>query len=263
MAYSFDDLVRVMETLRSENGCPWDKKQDMHSMRKYVLEEAYEVVQAIDDEDSKELCEELGDLLFQIVFQAQLGKEKNDFDINDVANGICTKMVKRHPHIFGQTDSEGNIVKPDSEKVLNNWEVSKKIEKGFKTNTDVLNAVPRALPPMMRAEKILYKAETSGFDVAKTDKSYADFDVLGDEIKGLEGLEKNEVEEKIGEILLKLVSVSRKLQINADFSLTKATEKFINKFKSIESSADEDGLQLQEMTTEQKCVLWNRSKAAD
>lgn len=241
MSDSFERLLKITDTLRGEGGCPWDRRQTPESMRRYIIEEACEVVQAINDGDKTELCEELGDLLFQVVFQARMAKENGDFDIDDVINGISGKMVSRHPHIFGGEGADD--FKQDGafngEKFLGKWEDRKKAEKGYSTQTEVLRAIPKTLPALMRAEKVLFKAENAGMDMAKEDTAYEDAEALAEEIKALPGAPAEELEEKFGEVMLKMVNISRKMQLNAEFSLTKATEQFINRFEYIESSAEE------------------------
>ena len=223
---NFDSIVDVVNTLRSENGCPWDRAQTSESMKKYIIEEAYETVQAINDNDKKELCEELGDLLFQVVFQARIAKEKGLFDINDVIDGICSKMINRHPHVFSGNSGEDEVGnKTAADEALNKWEDNKKKEKGYASQTDVLRAIPEALPALIRAEEV-----RSVYD--KPD------------------------EEKVGDIILKMTNISRKMQLNTEFSLTKSIEKFINKFEYIESSAEKNNLQLKVMSAENKKELW-------
>jgi len=175
MAYEFDSLINITSILRGENGCPWDRKQSPESMKKYIIEEAYETVQAIDDINKDELCEELGDLLFQVIFQAQMAKEQGLFDINDVINGICNKMIYRHPHIFGGDNAEDYLNQNNNDSFLGKWEDNKKKEKGYKTQTDVLRAIPPALPALIRAEKVLFKAENAGLNLEDIDEALISF----------------------------------------------------------------------------------------
>ncbi len=254
----FSRLLEVTSVLRGENGCPWDKKQTPETMKKYIIEEAYETIQAIEDKDSSELCEELGDLLFQVVFQAQMAKEEGSFDMDDVLEGITKKMILRHPHIFGGKGAEdfrGDAAQ-GGDAFLGKWEDHKKEEKGYTTQSEVLRAIPPVLPALMRAEKVLFKAENAGLDMGEIDRSFTDLDALADEIKSLSGLTVEEKEEKMGWLMLKMVNISRKMQINTEFSLTKATEQFINKFEYIESSAEKDNLQLKVMSAGLKKSLW-------
>lgn len=265
--YNFTNLVRIINRLRSERGCPWDKAQTHESMRKYMIEEVYEAVQAIDDKDGKGLCEELGDVLFQVLFQAKLAEEEGLFDINDVINGISTKMVNRHPHIFGgeNADDYNTLTAEDEKMFLGKWEDNKKKEKGHETQADVLRAIPAAIPALMRAEKVLFKADNAGLDLSEVDESNVDsyrlFYGLSESVSYDEKISENQV----GNIILRMVNISRKNQINTEFSLTKAIEKFINKFEYIESSAANNGLQLKDITATEKRTLWRKAdnSAAD
>lgn len=259
MSYDFETLLKITAILRGENGCPWDKKQNPDSMRKYIIEEAYETTQAIEDNDETELCEELGDLLFQVVFQAQMAKERGAFDINDVIKGISEKMVTRHPHIFGgdNADDFAGLAGSDNTAFLGKWEDNKKKEKGYRTQTEVLRAIPPSLPALMRADKVLFKAENAGLNMSEVDRSFTDARALAEEVAALNNADKDSRDEKIGDIILKLSNISRKMQLNTEFSLTKATEKFINKFEYIESSAEDNNIQLKVMSAGLKKSLWN------
>ncbi len=265
--YDFNDLIKIMSILRGENGCPWDRAQTYESMKKYMLEETYEAIQAIEDKDSKEMCEEFGDVLLQVVFQSRIAKEDGLFDINDVTDGICRKMIKRHPHIFGGENSGDykNLTADDNSAFLGKWEDNKKNEKGYETQTDVLKAIPKALPALMRADKVVFKAENAGVsydEIFKNDKVY---NAVENEIGELKNLSEEEISDIIGDFILKVVCISRKNQINTEFSLTKAIEKFINKFEYIESSAANNGLRLKDITATEKIRLWQEAdnSAAD
>lgn len=267
MIYDFADLVRIMNVLRGDGGCPWDKAQTHESMRKYMIEEVYEAAQAIDDKDSSELCEELGDVLFQVLFQAKLAEEEGLFSISDVINGVSTKMIKRHPHIFGgeNADDYNKLTANNDRAFLGKWEDNKKKEKGYATQTDVLRAIPAAIPALMRAEKVLFKAENAGLDLTELEGESINADAL---LYGHDEMNNNKDKpssEQYGDIMLRMANFSRKNQLNAEFSLTKAIEKFINKFEYIESSAANNGLQLKDITATEKKILWQRAdnSAAD
>ena len=253
--YNFYDLVDIIAKLRGEKGCPWDREQTHESLKKAMLEEAYETVDAIDSKDIENLKEELGDVLLQAVFHAQIERERNVFDIDDVTDGICKKMIYRHPHIFSNEKAE------NSQEVLDNWEELKKKEKNYKIQTDVLKGVAKALPSLERATKVQSKASKVGFDFENTEdalkKVHEEIDELYDEIV----LGKtNNIEEEFGDILFSMVNLSRFLKINAEFALTKAIEKFINRFERVERVAISNGKKLEELSASELDDLWNIAK---
>lgn len=252
--HNFEDLLNIIKVLRSENGCPWDKVQTHETLKEAMLEEAYEVVEAINKKDTKNLCEELGDVLLQIVLHCQIEKEKNQFDITDVIDGISKKMIHRHPHIFADTKAE------NEQEVLQNWEEIKKKEKAFQTQTEVLKAVPDALPALIKASKIQKKASDLKFDFENV---YDALQKVKEEIKELE-MELNEengnIEEEFGDILFSMVNISRFLKINPEFALTKSMKKFINRFEYVEKSALLKGKKLSELPPEQLDSIWEEAK---
>ena len=257
--YTLDDLVEVMKALRAENGCPWDKVQTHETLRMDMLEEAYEVANAIDHNDMPNLCEELGDVLMQVVFHARIEEEKGGdaaFTLEDVIRGICEKMVYRHPHVFGN----GEVKADTPEEVLVNWEALKKVEKDTKTQTDGMKAVPEALPALIRARKVQKKAADVGFDFPVAADA---FQKVYEEVEELEAAargENGDLEEEFGDILFALVNISRFFKINPEFALTKATKKFINRFEYIEKSALSVGKDLSGMTLEEMDLLWDEAK---
>lgn len=168
--YSVSDLISIMALLRGEGGCPWDREQDHLTIRKNLIEEAYEVVEAIDAGDPEMLCEELGDLLLQVVFHSRISEEEGDFSIEEVADGICRKLIHRHPHIFS------DVVVKDSGEVLENWDAIKKQEKGQKTASDTLHSVPKVLPALMRSQKVQKRAAKTGFDYPDALSALADLE---------------------------------------------------------------------------------------
>lgn len=252
--YNFEDLLNIIEVLRSENGCPWDKVQTHETLKEAMLEEAYEVVEAIDKKDTKNLCEELGDVLLQIVFHCQIEKENKQFDITDVIDGISKKMIHRHPHIFADGKAE------NEQEVLQNWEEIKKKEKAFQTQTEVLKAVPDALPALIKASKVQKKASDLKFDFETVSDA---LQKVKEEIKELE-MELNEengnIEEEFGDILFSMVNISRFLKINPEFALTKSMKKFINRFEYVEKSALLKGKKLSELSPEQLDSIWEEAK---
>lgn len=254
--YTLDDLVQVIRILRGENGCPWDRVQTHASIRQDMLEEAYEAADAIDKGDMENLCEELGDVLMQVVFHTEIEAEKGGFTIEDVVRGICEKMVYRHPHVFGN----GEVQADTAEQVLVNWEELKKKEKHTETQTEVMKNVPDALPALIRARKVQKKAADVGFDfpdaLGAIQKVYEEIQELEESVK----LENGTEEEEFGDILFALVNISRFLKINPEFALTKAIKKFINRFEYIEKSALLQGKNLSGMTLEEMDLLWDEAK---
>ena len=226
--YTYEDFLGIMRTLLGEGGCPWDREQTHESLRQYVLEEAYEAVEAINNNDMANLCEELGDLLLQIVFHAEIERKKGSIYMDDVVDGISRKMIKRHSHIFGADHADT----PDEVKVT--WEANKKAEKGYKTQTDVLRGVAKSLPALTRAVKVAGKADDGVFEEVKADKAVCDLKAEVEDVDlYLDDIEK--MEDKIGEILLKTTILSAIFKINPEFALTKSIEKFINRFERYEA----------------------------
>ena len=254
-AGKLERLIDIMKLLRSEEGCPWDREQTHESLKKYLIEETYEYLEVVDLDDKARMCEELGDVLLQIVFHARIAEENGDFNIEDVINGVCDKMIHRHPHVFGDVSAE------TSSQVLKNWEEIKKKEKGVKDQTSVLQDVPKNLPALMRSYKVQQKATQVGFDW--TDPSDV-FAKLREEIDELE-VEFNKhikdgIEDELGDVLFSVVNLSRFLKVHPELSLTQATNKFISRFEYIERKAVEEGKILEEMTLEEMEALWIQAK---
>ncbi|MGN0557650.1 MAG: nucleoside triphosphate pyrophosphohydrolase [Acutalibacteraceae bacterium] len=253
--YNVDDLVKIMELLRSENGCPWDREQTHDSIRNNFLEEAYEVADAIDSDDKRALCEELGDVLLQVVFHSQMEKEAGGFDLGDVADGICKKLILRHPHIFGDT------VADSAEKVLNNWDRIKMEEKGQKTFTDTLTAVPKAFPALLRAEKVQKRAAKANFDWPDI---YEPLLKLGEELAELEEAIEDgcpsHIFEEYGDLLFSAVNVSRFLKIDSEQALNSATDKFIDRFKAVEQVCIERGIDIKSAELAELDKIWDEIK---
>ncbi len=252
-AYTVDDLVMVIEVLRSEEGCPWDREQDHKSIRKDFIEETYEVIEAIDTEDPVLLREELGDVLLQVAFHAQIEREVGAFDMNDVANDVCVKLIHRHPHVFGNVEAD------TSEKVLVNWEKIKSEEKERKTVTDKLRAIPPMLPALMRAEKVGKKASCFDFPDAESVMKK-----VKEEIAELEAAmamgEQGNVEEEMGDLLLSITSLSRKLKVESEVALGKATNKFIDRFEEIEKEVIAKGKSMDELSLDELDAIWDKNK---
>ncbi|HOM03267.1 MAG TPA: nucleoside triphosphate pyrophosphohydrolase [Acetivibrio sp.] len=253
--YTFDDLLEIMKLLRSENGCPWDREQNHETLKKYLIEETYEVLEVIDLNDKKRLCDELGDLLLQIVFHAQIASEDNEFDMNDVITGICRKMVQRHTHVFGTDKAD------TAEEVLTNWEEIKKKEKGMKSQTEVLKDVPSNLPALMRSYKVQQKASQVGFDWKDTDSV---FEKVYEEINELRDVYKSKdvarINDELGDVLFSIVNLSRFLKVQPELALMGSITKFIERFEFIEKEAAKSGKTLTEMSLEEMDELWKMAK---
>ena len=253
--YTVKDLEEIVRILRAPGGCPWDAEQTHESIRRNFLEEAYEAVEAIDEGSAEHLREELGDVLLQIVLHARMEEEQGRFDLNGVADGICRKLIYRHPHVFGEVKVSG------TGEVLSNWEDLKRKEQGQETNTDALSAVARSLPALWRAEKVQKKAKKAGFDWP--DVSGA-LDKLFEEIEELKTAvaEGSNVEEELGDLLFSAVNVSRFVNVDAEQALTKATDKFIDRFRKVEAQAKAEGRPMEAMSLAELDALWERAKHA-
>ncbi len=226
--YSFSDFKDIMETLTDENGCPWDKIQTHETLKRYLIEECYEVIDAIEKNDKTNLREELGDVLLQVFFHSVIAEKNGEFSLNDVVNGICEKMISRHPHIFSDAQAE------TSDDVLLNWEEIKKKEKGYRTKTDALKSVPKTFPSLMRAEKVLKKASDSNPNQLAFENTVLKIKNILNSFSSDNLCDYNTNYSIIGELLLLTVNISVFLKINPEFALTNATEKFINRFENIE-----------------------------
>lgn len=250
-----NDLLNVMDTLREDGGCPWDREQTHQSLKRYLIEECYEVIEAVDNNDFSMLCEELGDVLFQIVFHARIGKENELFDINDVINTVYYKMVNRHPHVFS------DISAATSEEVLVNWDKIKRKEQGLNSYTDELKHVAKSLPSLIRAEKVQKKAAKVGFD---WDRVECALDKVLEEYYEVRDVyiceEREKITEEIGDLLFATVNVARFLDIDPDFALNYTIEKFISRFQYIEEMAISRGMSIQQTTLEQMGQLWEEAK---
>lgn len=256
-SYTFDDLVLIMELLRSPSGCPWDIEQNHHSIRNDLIEETYEVVEAIDRDDPVHLREELGDVLLQVVFHARIEDEVGRFTVYDVANDICEKLIYRHPHVFGQVHVDG------SEQVLSNWEKLKGVEKQAErvTLTDQLRAIPAMEPALMRAQKVGKKAAC--FDFADADEVYAK---LAEEIAEVRAASASgddaAVEEELGDLLLTVTSLARKLGVKSEEALMHATDKFIDRFERVENAVRARGQNMADLSMTELNAVWDGIKHA-
>ena len=252
-SYNVQDLEEIVRILRAPGGCPWDAEQTHASIRRNFLEEAYEAVEAIDEQNPEHLKEELGDVLLQVLFHARMEQEDGRFGLDDVADGICKKLIYRHPHVFGDVAVSG------TGEVLTNWEELKRKEKGQATNTDALEAVARSLPALWRAEKVQKKAKKAGFDWP--DISGA-LDKLSEELSELKQAvaQGTNVEEELGDLLFSAVNVSRFLKADPEDALNGATDKFIGRFRKVEAQAAAQGRSMEGMTLEELDKLWECAK---
>lgn len=253
--YSFDDLVKIVAILRSPGGCPWDREQTHKSIRSNFIEETYEAVEAIDTDDADLLREELGDVLLQVALHARMEQEKGSFDIGDVADGICKKLIVRHPHVFGEVKAD------NSDEVLKNWDAIKKRTKGQDTYTETLESVPRVLPALMRSVKVQHRAARSGFDwpdvsgaVEKTREEIAELE------EAMQKGDKEACREELGDVLFAVVNIARFLKTEPEESLTKSCDKFIRRFALCEKFAAEEKRDMSAMSAEELNNLWRKAK---
>lgn len=255
--YTINDLLEIMETLRGENGCPWDRAQTHQSIKKSMIEECYEAIDALDSEDDRAFANELGDVLLQVVFHAQLAKERNAFDFDDVVNEICTKLITRHTHVFGKDKAVS------AEEALGQWEKNKKKEKNLDSYTDMLSDVPHYLPALMRSEKIQKKAGSVGFDWDNINGVYKKLSEETEELKAaVNGSNADAIEEEYGDLLFTMVNLGRHLKLTPEIALTKASDKFIKRFAKMEKQAVSDKRDLSDLTAEEFNILWEKSKKA-
>ncbi len=250
---AFDRLLEIMDRLRSDEGCPWDREQTRETLKSYLIEEAYELLEALEEDDPEKIKEEIGDLLFQLVFHARIGKERGEFDMEDVLENIEAKMIARHPHVFGD-----KTVK-DAQEVIKRWEELKKKEGKMKES--VLEGIPESLPSLLRAHRVQERVARVGFDWDDTEPVVEKLEEEFSEFK--EALYKKdmvEIENELGDILFSLVNLSRFVGVNPEEALRKTVTKFIGRFRYIERKAREAGRNLEEMSLEEMEALWQESK---
>lgn len=252
-SYGMDDLVNIVAILRAPGGCPWDQEQTHQSIRQNMLEEAYEACEAIDQADTAHLKEELGDVLLQVALHAQMEREQGSFTLDDVADGICKKLIFRHPHVFGDVNAQ------DVGQALNTWDAMKRVEKSQQTYTDTLEAVARSLPALWRAQKVQKKAKKAGFDWPDAQGAV---DKLSEELSELRAAMdgKGDVAEELGDLLFACVNVSRFVDVEPEEALTAATDKFISRFALVERKAQALGRDMKDMTLAELDQLWDQAK---
>lgn len=249
----FDKLIKILKKLRNPNyGCPWDLKQTESNLKEYILEESYELVEAIESGSIEKKIEELGDLLLQIVFICQINKERDNFTIKDILNRINTKLIKRHPHVFGKTKVKS------SDEVKSLWEKNKRIEK---KRMSIISDYPDQMPSLSVSKRISEQASSVGFDwnnaIKAIDKIEEEIEELKEELLKEK---KSKIEEEIGDILFAVSNVSRLLKINPEFALKKANKKFKKRFRFIEEQLEKDGKKIDEVSLKNMEELWEKSK---
>jgi tetrapyrrole methylase family protein / MazG family protein len=257
--YDLYDIVDIMDKLRSPGGCPWDREQSHESLKQYLLEETYETIDAIDKDNMTDLCEELGDVLLQVVFHAKIASERGDFDIVDVSDAVSRKMILRHPHIFGDVSAD------TPEQVVKNWEAIKKQEKGQNTQTEMMRQVPNAMPAILRSMKVQSKAAHVGFD---WNDVWGAFEKLEEEVSELkeaidQGMSEEKLTDEFGDVLFAAVNVARFIKVHPEFALKGTVEKFIRRFEHVERRAGESQRSLSTMTLEEMDAFWNEAKALE
>jgi tetrapyrrole methylase family protein/MazG family protein len=246
----FYNLKRIIAKLRAPDGCPWDREQTHNSIKQYLIEEAYEVIQAIDEAKTDKLCDELGDLLLQILLHTQIAEEKGEFDMEDVIRSISEKMIRRHPHVFG------NVKATSPDEVVANWDEIKRQENNGETS--LLNSVPKSIPALAYSHAIQNRAARTGFD-------WKDFDgILNKVMEEIEELRQAETQQhkvhEFGDLMFVLTNVARWLNIDPELSLRQTNERFYNRFKYMEKVCDKRGIQLGNLSFDQQNELWEQAK---
>lgn len=253
--YDINDLISIVTALRAPGGCPWDREQTHESIKKNFIEETYEVIEAINKEDTEALKEELGDVLLQVALHAEMEREKGSFDFNDVANDIVQKLVIRHPHVFGETAAENTA------EALDRWDAVKLKTKGMKSQSESMIKVPREFPALMRAQKIQHKAAKVGFDWDCADGAV---DKLYEEINELKIAmshnDKSEIEDEFGDVLFSCVNIARFIDVDSEEALTGATDKFMSRFIEVERMAREQGIDMKNSSIDELNALWDEAK---
>lgn len=255
--YTFEQLVAIMRKLRAPGGCPWDAEQTHESLTRYLLEETYEVIEAIDEKSPQHLKEELGDLLLQPVFHAAIAEESGDFNIEDIINTLCDKLIRRHPHVFGDLEIK------DSNAQVENWEQIKKLEKGDE-RPSALSGVPADLPALMKAHKISEKASRVGFDWEHADQVFAKvMEELHEFEEAWAGGNPARMEEEMGDLLFAIANLGRFLKLNPEEALRKTINRFQKRFSFVETELLRQGVPMQNATLAEMDLLWEKAKAVE
>ncbi len=252
MTKGFEDVVELSRYLRSPEGCPWDREQTLNTLRSFILEEAYEVIQAIEIHNAEELKEELGDLFYQIIFASQICEEEEKFNLRDVVNQLYYKLVRRHPHVFGEEKAK------DAEEAVKRWHGEKMKEKSRKRN---LLEIPRSMPALLRAQRVGEKASQVGFDWEKTQDVIEKVKEELDELqRAIEDGKQNSIEKEWGDLVFSLVNLGRFLKLDAEISAHRAVDGFVERFRRIEEKAKEENKTLSELTFNEMNELWEEVK---
>lgn len=253
--YDFNDLVEIMRILRSPDGCPWDRVQTHESIRQNFIEETYEAIEAIDTNDVELLREELGDVMMQVVFHALMEEENGNFDMNDVCDEVCKKLIVRHPHVFADT------VADTADEVLTNWDKIKMETKSQKSQSEVLSSVSKALPALMYSQKVQHKAAKVGFDFEKTDDTLMKVEEELSELKtAIENNDEENMSEELGDLLFSVVNVARFIKVDSEKALYDATLKFTNRFAKVEKLCKERNIDMATASLSTLDSLWDEAK---
>ena len=256
--YAFEDLREIMVRLRAPDGCPWDREQTHQSIKEYFLEEAYEFLEALEDGNDPHMREELGDLLLQVVFHAQIGAERGAFGMEDVIQELSEKLVRRHPHVFGTTEVSG------SDEVVANWETIKNTEAGKEERKSRLDGIPHTFPALVRAKKLQVRAAKDGFDWPSAEPVWEKLEEEIAEVR--EAIAENDadhLEDEVGDLLFVAVNLARKLGVDPEIALQRANAKFDRRFRAMESFVETEGRKLSDLDLAAQDALWDRAKAAE
>ena len=251
--HDFEDVMRIVRRLRAPNGCPWDREQTHMSLKNALLEECYELIDAIDEADDAHICEEMGDVLLQFALHAAIGEEQCAFSARDACTELVEKLIYRHPHVFGEVRVGG------SDEVLRNWDALKMAQRNQQTQTEVLKSVPKSFPALLRSRKVQKKAADVGFDWSSAKDA---FYKIGEEAEELRlAMEQNSnIEEEMGDLLFAVVNVARLLKLEPEFLLMDATDKFISRFEQMEKLAQQQGCALKDLSFAEQDALWEKAK---
>ncbi len=254
-SYDFDDLIEIMKFLRAPDGCPWDRVQTHESIRSNFIEETYEVIEAIDNKDNELMKEELGDVLLQVVFHSEMAAEENAFDINDVINDVCRKLVIRHPHVFGDVKAE------NSDEALKSWDDVKMKTKSQIRQSEAMDSVSKALPSLMRATKIQKKAAKVGFDWEKAEDAMEKIPEEFSELRqAFDEGDQDSISEELGDLLFSVVNVSRFLNVDSEKALYDACDKFTDRFRALEALAEKRNIDIKTADINELNSLWDEVK---